>query len=39
MNLNELLALIGSQCVDLYLLKKRIAELEAEIAELKKDKE
>lgn len=38
MNLQELLQLLGTKEVDIYALRKRIAELESELAEFKKEK-
>ena len=35
MNLQELLQLLGTKEVDIYLLRKRIAELEQELATIK----
>lgn len=35
MNLEQLLSLIGAKEVDLFLTRKRVAELEAELAALK----
>lgn len=37
MNLNELLQLLGAKEVDLYLARKRTAELEQRIAELEQE--
>lgn len=39
MTLEQLLQLLGAKEVDLYLLRKRVTDLEAELVEVKKNKE